>query len=112
MCAWNGAIRSCIAKPVDSGENLVVLIPDDDGVFYSGDGGTIAGNRMSCTNAVQTYADLYHCGGRGAEAAGMSKAGRALELAAARARRLADWERIRRIGRIPVACMRFVGLEI
>lgn len=57
------------AKPVDSGENLVVLIPDDDGVFYLGDGGTMDDNRMSCTNAVQTYVDLYHCGGRGEEAA-------------------------------------------
>ncbi len=43
------------AKRVDSGENLVVLIPDDDGVFYLGDGGTMGDNRMSCTNAVQTY---------------------------------------------------------
>jgi hypothetical protein len=57
------------AKRVDSGENLVVLIPDDDGVFYSGDGVTMGDNRMSCTNAVQTYVDLYHCGGRGEEAA-------------------------------------------
>jgi hypothetical protein len=57
------------AKRVDSGENLVVLIPDDDGVFYLGDGGTTGDNRMSCTNAVQTYVDLYHCGGRGEEAA-------------------------------------------
>ena len=57
------------AKRVDSGENLVVMIPDDDGVFYLGDGGTMGDNRMSCTNAVQTYVDLYHCGGRGEEAA-------------------------------------------
>lgn len=57
------------AKRVDSGENLVVLIPDDDGVFYLGDGGMMGDNRMSCTNAVQTYVDLYHCGGRGEEAA-------------------------------------------
>jgi hypothetical protein len=57
------------AKRVDSGENLVVLIPDDDGVFYMGDGGPMGNNRMSCTNAVQTYVDLYHCGGRGQEAA-------------------------------------------
>lgn len=57
------------AKPVDSGENMVVLIPDDEGVFYLGDGGELGDNRMSCTNAVQTFVDLYHCGGRGAEAA-------------------------------------------
>ncbi|MEO6785460.1 MAG: hypothetical protein ABI318_04940, partial [Chthoniobacteraceae bacterium] len=57
------------AKRVESGENLVVLIPDDDGVFYLGDGGTMGDHRMSCTNAVQTYVDLHHCGGRGEEAA-------------------------------------------
>ena len=57
------------AKRVDSGENLVVLIPDDDGVFYLGDGGTMGDNRMRCTNVVQTYVDLCHSGGRGEEAA-------------------------------------------
>ena len=57
------------AKQVESGENLVVLIPDDDGVFYLSDGGTMGDHRMSCTNAVQTYVDLSHCGGRGEEAA-------------------------------------------
>lgn len=57
------------AKRVESGENLVVLIPDDDGVFYIGDGGSAGVNRMACTNAVQTYVDLHHCGGRGEEAA-------------------------------------------
>jgi hypothetical protein len=57
------------AKRVDSGENLVVLIPDDDGVFYLGDGGTVGDNRMRCTNVVQTYMDLCHSGGRGEEAA-------------------------------------------
>jgi len=57
------------AKPADSGENLVVLIPDDDGVFYSGDGGMMGDNRLACTNEVQTYVDLWHSGGRGHEAA-------------------------------------------
>jgi len=57
------------AKRVDSGENLVVLIPDDDGVFSLGDGGTMGDNRMRCTNVVQTYVDLCHSGGRGGEAA-------------------------------------------
>ena len=54
------------AKSVDSGENLVVLIPDDRGVFYRAEPG---GNRAACTNAVQTYVDLAHSGGRGEEAA-------------------------------------------
>jgi hypothetical protein len=57
------------ARRVDSGENIVVLIPDDDGVFHLGDGGAMGDHRMSCTNAVQTYVDLHHCGGRGEEAA-------------------------------------------
>ena len=54
------------AKPVDSGENLVVLIPDDAGVFYRVEAGN---NRLACTNAVQTYVDLSQSGGRGEEAA-------------------------------------------
>ena len=54
------------AKVVDSGENLVVLIPDDHGVFYRLD---VSANRAPCTNAVQTYVDLLKAGGRGEEAA-------------------------------------------
>lgn len=57
------------AKQVDSGENLVALVPDDEGVFYLCDGGAMNGDRLGCTNAVQTYVDLCHCGGRGEEAA-------------------------------------------
>ena len=57
------------AKPVESGENLVFLIPNDDGVFFLSDGGILGDHRMRCTNPAQTYVDLYHCGGRGEEAA-------------------------------------------
>lgn len=57
------------AKPVDSGENLMVLIPGDEGVFYLADGGTMGDDRLACTNEIQTYVDLSHCGGRGEEAA-------------------------------------------
>lgn len=61
------AFQSAVeAKPVDSGENLVVLIPDDGGVFYRVEAG---GNRLAFTNAVQTYVDLAQSGGRGEEAA-------------------------------------------
>jgi transcriptional regulator with AbiEi antitoxin domain of type IV toxin-antitoxin system len=63
------------AKPVDSGENIVVLIPDDDGVFYpeslhppDTDSESYA-PRLACTNPVQTYVDLGHCGERGEEGA-------------------------------------------
>jgi hypothetical protein len=54
------------AKVVDSGENVVVLIPEDAGVFYQLDTGP---HRAPCTNAVQTYVDLVKAGGRGEEAA-------------------------------------------
>lgn len=57
------------AKLVDSGENMVVLIPEDSGVFYLQDGGVMGQHRLSCTNPVQTYVDLFHCAGRGKEAA-------------------------------------------
>jgi hypothetical protein len=57
------------AREVDSGANLVVLIPYDNGVFYNGDGGRMGEGRLACTNIVQTYVDLWRCGGRGKEAA-------------------------------------------
>lgn len=67
---WEDKFRDVAeAKPVDSGENLVVLIPEDNGVFYLQEGGTMGDRRLSCTNPVQTYVDLCHCGGRGEEAA-------------------------------------------
>lgn len=56
------------AKPVDSGGNLVVLVPSDDGVFYKKEYPGDNEHRPACTNAVQTYVDLWHCGGRGKEA--------------------------------------------
>jgi len=54
------------AKTVDSGENLIVLTPADEGVFYRLDN---IKQRLASTNAVQTYVDVYHAGGRGEEAA-------------------------------------------
>jgi len=57
------------AKEVESGANIIVLIPDDEGVFYLGDGGISGQRRLVCTNPIQTYVDLSHCGGRGKEAA-------------------------------------------
>ena len=55
------------AQPVESGENLVVLFPPDDGVFYMQEG--YESNRLACTTEAQTYVDLWYCGGRGKEAA-------------------------------------------
>jgi hypothetical protein len=54
------------AKLVDSGENMVVLLADDASVLYHLDA---RANGLSCTNAVQTYIDLIHAGGRADEAA-------------------------------------------
>ncbi|MEW6279829.1 MAG: type IV toxin-antitoxin system AbiEi family antitoxin [Candidatus Eremiobacterota bacterium] len=53
------------ARPVDSGDNLVLLIPDDLGVFYQLDRTA----PVPCTNLVQTYVDLCHAGGRGRDGA-------------------------------------------
>jgi hypothetical protein len=54
------------AKLVDSGENLVVLIPDDLGVFAWREAKE---GSLACTNPVQTYVDVFQSGGRGQEAA-------------------------------------------
>ena len=62
--------RNAQAKEVDSGENIVVLIPDDSGVFLSFDADSHVGEDvLGCTDPVQTYVDLIHSGGRGEEAA-------------------------------------------
>jgi hypothetical protein len=57
------------ARQAESGENLVVSIPDDAGVLYLADGGSLGEPRLACTNPVQTYVDLWYSGGRGQEAA-------------------------------------------
>ncbi len=57
------------AIPVDTGERLVVLVPSDEGVFFLSEDNSPDGQRLRCTNPVQTYVDLWHCGGRGKEAA-------------------------------------------
>jgi hypothetical protein len=64
---WEDEFAAAVeAKPVDSGENIVVLIPEDSGVFYLQEAER---NHLARTNPVQTYVDLPHCGGRGEEAA-------------------------------------------
>jgi len=55
------------AKQVDSGENIVVLVPEDDGVFY--ENVFRQGRGLGRTNPIQTWLDLKHVGGRGEEAA-------------------------------------------
>ena len=54
------------AKAVDSGANLRILVPEDKGVFFKCHR---AEGRLRVTNPLQTYVDLMHSGGRGAEAA-------------------------------------------
>jgi len=56
------------AKPVNSGANLMVFVPSDNGVFAYSDGGLIEDYPIACTNLIQTYVDLWHSGGRGQEA--------------------------------------------
>lgn len=51
-------------KPVDSGENVVILEPYDEGVFYPWGRGAIP-----VTGPVQTYLDLHASPARGEEAA-------------------------------------------
>jgi hypothetical protein len=63
-------LQHAMAKEVDSGENLVVLLPEDSGVFLSFDADSFVGQQtIGCTDPVQTYVDLVNCGGRGEEAA-------------------------------------------
>lgn len=64
-------VRTMEAKPVETGENLVVLLPSDPGVFQSfatSPDAAVAGG-VGCTDPVQTYVDLHSLGGRGEEAA-------------------------------------------
>jgi len=63
-------VRAAEAKPVDSGENLVVLLPGDPGVFQVFGASRSDGDAdKACTDPVQTYLDLAKLGGRGEEAA-------------------------------------------
>ena len=52
-------------KPVDSGANVFLLTPYDEGVFY----GLQEVEGYQIVNAVQLYLDLYSYGGRGREQA-------------------------------------------
>jgi hypothetical protein len=64
-------VKRVQAKEVESGENVVVLIPEDAGVFLSlHESDAHMGDQiLDCTDPVQTYVDLMHAGGRGEEAA-------------------------------------------
>ncbi len=54
------------AKEVDSGDNIALLVPPDDGPFYEPE---LRQGDLPCTNALQTYVDVSHLAGRGEEAA-------------------------------------------
>lgn len=51
--------------PVETGANVVLLIPYDDGVFYADQ----QKEGVSLVSPIQTYLDLQSAGGRGREAA-------------------------------------------
>lgn len=55
-----------LAKPVESGSNLTVLIAPDCGYLA---GSKDEDNAGVCTHPLQTYVDTWHAGGRGEEAA-------------------------------------------
>ena len=68
--ALQGLCRIGEAKEVDSGGNLVVLVPDDPGVLVTFEADDyLDEEQLGCTDPIQTYVDLLHCGGRGEEAA-------------------------------------------
>jgi hypothetical protein len=52
-------------KPVDSGANVLILSPYDEGVFY----GLRKSQSYNVVNPIQLYVDLYNYGGRGREQA-------------------------------------------
>jgi hypothetical protein len=51
--------------PVETGANVILLTPYDDGVFY----GTRHHKDINLASPVQTYLDLRSTGSRGQEAA-------------------------------------------
>lgn len=55
------------AKETDSGANVIVMVPEDAGVFAGKC--RVAHDKMPITHPVQTYVDLKMAGGRGEEAA-------------------------------------------
>ena len=65
--ALNDFIELSRAKQVNQGENIVLLIPSDDGVFY--DSRFRQDLDLSTTSPIQTWLDLLQVGSRGEEAA-------------------------------------------
>jgi len=59
-------MHSLEAKAVDSGDNLVLLVPPDEGSMT---GLEERAGGVPCTHPVHTCLDLWHLGGRGEEAA-------------------------------------------
>jgi hypothetical protein len=53
-------------NPAEKGGNVLVIVPDEDGVF---DDAIEPMSGIPCTSPVQTYLDLQHSGERGREAA-------------------------------------------
>jgi len=54
------------AKIVDSGDNIVLLVPPDEGMLVEAEE---RGKKLACTHPIQTYLDVSKQSGRGQEAA-------------------------------------------
>lgn len=64
---WEEEVLNALgAKSVDSGENLIVLVPPDEGPFFEPE---LHEGRLACTQPLQTYLDVSQFSGRGEEAA-------------------------------------------
>ena len=59
-------VKRIDAKPADSGDNLVLLVPPDDGPFFDAQ---VRSGSPAVTSPLQTYLDVAHLAGRGEEAA-------------------------------------------
>jgi hypothetical protein len=58
--------RRLEAKPAESGDNLVLLVPPDNGPFFEAQ---VRPDGAIITSPLQTYIDVAHLAGRGEEAA-------------------------------------------
>ncbi len=59
-------MRALEAKPVDSGDNVVLLVSADGGMLVEAEE---RGEKLACTHPIQTWLDVSNQAGRGQEAA-------------------------------------------
>lgn len=63
---FNMLVQALDLSPSEKGGNIIIRVPDDDGVFLDS---INPEPQIVCTSPVQTYLDLTHAGERGQEAA-------------------------------------------